>query len=68
MSDEYCRKCKSKLAHYPNAVFIDNIFPSAKNMIKISQDAFNASRFEDMAYFEPYYLKDFVTGAKKINT
>jgi len=58
-------KCKTKLANNKNAVFIDNIFPSAKNMITLSEKAFNEKQFEDLAYFEPYYLKDFVEGKKK---
>lgn len=59
-------KCKSVLSNNPNAIFVDNIFPSAKNMITLSEKAFAANQFEDMAYFEPYYLKDFVAGKKAI--
>lgn len=57
-------KCKPEIIH-PNAVFLENIFPSAKNMIELSKKAFTEKRFEDVAYFEPYYLKDFVAGKKK---
>ena len=55
-------KCKEVLSHYANAVFIDNVFPSARNMILLSGKAFNNRQFEDVAYFEPYYLKDFIAG------
>ena len=58
-------KCKSALGSNKNAVFLDSVFPSSKDMITLSEDAFNNNRFEDVAYFEPYYLKDFVAGKKK---
>ena len=58
-------KCKIKLANHPNAIFVDNILPSAKNMIQLSEQNFNSAGFEDVAYFEPFYLKDFVAGGKK---
>ena len=48
-----------------NAFFIDDIVPSAQDMIVLSEQAFNNGRFEDVAYFEPFYLKDFVAGKKK---
>ena len=59
-------KCREKLGANGNAIFIDNVFPSAAAMISFSEAAFNAKQFEDLAYFEPYYLKDFVAGPKKI--
>jgi tRNA threonylcarbamoyladenosine biosynthesis protein TsaB len=52
-------KCKSKISH-PNAIFIDNINPSTKFMIPIAEKYFLENKFEDVAYFEPFYLKDFV--------
>ena len=55
-------KCKDALSHHTNAIFMDDIFPSAKNMIPLSEKAFNDEQFEDVAYFEPYYLKDFIAG------
>jgi tRNA threonylcarbamoyladenosine biosynthesis protein TsaB len=58
-------KCKSVLSKNKNAIFLDDIFPSAKNMIPLSEQAFNNKQFEDIAYFEPFYLKDFVAGKKK---
>jgi tRNA threonylcarbamoyladenosine biosynthesis protein TsaB len=58
-------KCKEAFAKAPNAVFIDGIMPSAKNMISFSENAFSNKQFEDVAYFEPFYLKDFVAGKKK---
>ena len=58
-------KCKETFASNSNAIFRDDIFPSAKNMIPLSEKAFNAKKLEDVAYFEPFYLKDFVAGKKK---
>lgn len=58
-------KCKEALSKHTNAFFIDDIVPSAKNMIILSEMAFENEQFEDVAYFEPFYLKDFVAGKKK---
>ncbi len=52
-------KCKFKITH-TNAVFIDNVHPSAQFMILIADNYFSEKRFEEVAYFEPFYLKDFV--------
>jgi tRNA threonylcarbamoyladenosine biosynthesis protein TsaB len=38
--------------------------PSAINMIGYSIEQYNKKQFEDVAYFEPFYLKEFFTGAK----
>ena len=57
-------KCKSKIVH-ANAIFLDNINPSAQFMIPIAEKYFGGKKFEDVAYFEPFYLKDFVSGGKK---
>lgn len=48
----------------PNAEFKSDIYPSAKGLIKKSVEKFNQKDFEDTAYFEPFYLKDF-QGVKK---
>lgn len=47
-----------------NAEFDANIYPSAKYLIKKAVEKFNQKDFEDVAYFEPFYLKDF-HGVKK---
>lgn len=57
-------KCKAILAH-ENAKFIDGAFPSAKQMSLITEEKYMKGDFEDVAYFEPYYLKNFVATAKK---
>ena len=58
------QKIKEILQH-DNAHFIEGIVPSAKNMILLSLAAFREKKFEDTAYFEPYYLKDFVATTPK---
>ncbi|WP_395052845.1 tRNA (adenosine(37)-N6)-threonylcarbamoyltransferase complex dimerization subunit type 1 TsaB [Flavobacterium sp.] len=45
----------------PNFVFLDEIkYPSAKEMSSLSYKKFLGNSFEDVAYYEPYYLKDFM--------
>ncbi|WP_375238441.1 tRNA (adenosine(37)-N6)-threonylcarbamoyltransferase complex dimerization subunit type 1 TsaB [Aurantibacter sp.] len=43
-----------------NAIFIDDKLPSANQMSSLAYKKFASKMFEDVAYFEPYYLKDFV--------
>ena len=57
-------KCKEVLTR-ENSHFLDNIFPNANDMVEISYQKYLQDDFEDVASFEPYYLKDFVVGEKK---
>ena len=57
-------KCKQVL-HAPNFNFDISIVPSAKEMAFLAYHKFLNRDFEDVAYFEPYYLKDFVLQTKK---
>lgn len=57
-------KCQETITH-PNATFIPNIHPLASGMAQLSLDAYQAGIFEDVAYFEPFYLKDFVATVPK---
>jgi len=52
-------KCKVVINH-PNAYFVEAFSPSAQFMIPLALQAIASQTFEDVAYFEPYYLKDFV--------
>ena len=52
-------KCK-EIINNSNAVFIDDILPSAKDMGEIANNKYLLQDFEDVAYFEPFYLKEFV--------
>lgn len=59
-------KCKDKIVH-PNARFLENIYPLASNMSPLSEKALAKEDFKDVAYFEPFYLKEFVaTKPKKL--
>lgn len=55
-------KCRSLLEKYPNALFADAEI-SAENMVGIAYQKFIKGEFEDVAYFEPFYLKQYI--AKK---
>ncbi|XMO88319.1 tRNA (adenosine(37)-N6)-threonylcarbamoyltransferase complex dimerization subunit type 1 TsaB [Algibacter sp. AS12] len=48
------------LINHPNAIFVDNKLPSANDMSALAFKKYKENSFEDVAYFEPYYLKDFV--------
>ncbi len=52
-------KCKQLITH-KNAVFIDAKFPSANEMSALSFEKYKKNNIEDVAYFEPFYLKDFI--------
>ena len=54
-------KCQNMLSH-PNAKFELGIYPSASDMIFIAYNKYENKEFEDLAYFEPFYLKDFLSG------
>ncbi len=52
-------KCRH-LVNGENLVYIEGIYPSARLMAGLSDEALREGRVEDTAYFEPYYLKDFI--------
>lgn len=57
-------KCKEKITH-PNARFIDNIHPLAAMMSPLAEKAMVSKDFKDVAYFEPFYLKEFIATVPK---
>lgn len=57
-------KCKEKIMH-PNARFVEDIHPLAKWMFPLAEKAFARGDFKDVAYFEPFYLKEFVASKPK---
>lgn len=59
-------KCKGTLTN-PHAVFLDDIHTQAKNMVDLSLAKFISQQFEDIAYFEPFYLKDFIATVPRKN-
>lgn len=59
-------KCQNVIQS-PNAIFLSNINASAQYMTELVWEAYNNKHFEDVAYFEPFYLKDFVATVSKKN-
>jgi tRNA threonylcarbamoyladenosine biosynthesis protein TsaB len=57
-------KCREVIQH-PNAHFIPDVRPLATDMLAPAVKAFNEDRFEDVAYFVPFYLKEFVASKPK---
>lgn len=57
-------KFRDQLSH-ANALFIDDVVPEASSMCALAHDLFLAGNFVDVAYFEPFYLKDFIAGKPK---
>ncbi len=51
-----------EICQHPNAVFIADKLPSAKETSVLAAEKYKQKEFEDVAYFEPYYLKDFKIG------
>lgn len=59
-------KCSTMIQHQ-NARFLSTNFNSAVNMNSLANTAYKDKNFEDVAYFEPFYLKDFVFTVPKKN-
>ena len=57
-------KCMEVINH-PNARLVKGIEPLAKNMVPLAEKRFVEGKFEDVAYFVPFYLKDFVAKMPK---
>ena len=57
-------KCKETINH-KNAIFIDDKFPSSREMAALSYDKYKKGDIENVAYFEPFYLKDFIVIPEK---
>ena len=58
------KKCIPVLEH-PNFSFKTDVVPSAREMAELSYRKFESGEFENVAYFEPYYLKDFILTTRK---
>lgn len=60
-------KCEPELGKRPGFTLVPEVHASAKGMAGLAHSSFVEKAFEDTAYFEPFYLKDFVAGkAKKV--
>lgn len=58
--DKFQEICSSS-----NTYFVKDVWPSAVNMLPIAEKKFLDGKFEDVAYFEPFYLKDFIATKPK---
>ncbi|MCW9019961.1 MAG: tRNA (adenosine(37)-N6)-threonylcarbamoyltransferase complex dimerization subunit type 1 TsaB, partial [Flavobacteriales bacterium] len=60
-------KCKTLFSGNKNAFFNESVLPSAIEINELALKKLNNNQLEDVAYFEPFYLKDFIaTTPKKI--
>lgn len=58
-------KCQSVITH-PNAHFVDNVVPQAQCMGLLAEMQHNSLDVKQMAYYEPFYLKEFVAAPSHI--
>ncbi|MBN1338078.1 MAG: tRNA (adenosine(37)-N6)-threonylcarbamoyltransferase complex dimerization subunit type 1 TsaB [Bacteroidales bacterium] len=58
-------KCK-EIIHHRNAFFEEGFLPSATHMASLASGRFETGKIEDTAYFEPFYLKDFIAGVPRV--
>lgn len=56
-----------EISKHNNLVFVSDIYPLAEDMVQLSEKHFTNKEFEDTAYFEPFYLKDFIATVPKKN-
>lgn len=59
-------KCKTLFETKPELTFIDNINLSAKAICMLAEQHFENRDFADLAYCEPFYLKDFIAGKPRV--
>ncbi|MCF8218387.1 MAG: tRNA (adenosine(37)-N6)-threonylcarbamoyltransferase complex dimerization subunit type 1 TsaB [Bacteroidales bacterium] len=59
-------KCRNTFQQVENMRYHEGGFPSAAYMNTLAQGKYNAGDFVDVAYFEPFYLKDFIAGTPKV--
>ena len=60
------QKCREPLGHHPNAVFV-SCCPKASSLALPATEAYDEKRFENTAYFEPFYLKEFIATISRKN-
>ena len=59
-------KCKELFSEQSNAIFMDEFEISSEYMLHIANKKLANKEFEDVAYFEPYYLKNFIAGKPRV--
>ncbi|SDL74256.1 tRNA threonylcarbamoyladenosine biosynthesis protein TsaB [Catalinimonas alkaloidigena] len=57
-------KSKPLLQDHPHAHFVEDVYPSARSMGVLAEEAFQREAWEDLAYFTPRYLKEFASHLK----
>ncbi len=58
-------KCREVLTS-PNMHYVPGVYPSVRGMASEAEQLFGQGKFVDLAYFEPYYLKNFVAGKPRV--
>jgi tRNA threonylcarbamoyladenosine biosynthesis protein TsaB len=66
LSGDGSLKCTELFANNKNVEIHPEILCSALGMISKSDELFSQNRFEDIAYFEPFYLKEFIAGMPNV--
>lgn len=56
-------KCSNVIKN-PNAKFTTLVKPIANMMVELAEEAYHNNQFQDVAYYEPFYLKEFYTPQK----
>ncbi|MDD5507191.1 MAG: tRNA (adenosine(37)-N6)-threonylcarbamoyltransferase complex dimerization subunit type 1 TsaB [Bacteroidales bacterium] len=59
-------KCRAMLEKHPNAVFHESFLSSAAHLIPSAEEHYQKKQFVDVAYFEPFYLKEFIPGKPRV--
>jgi tRNA threonylcarbamoyladenosine biosynthesis protein TsaB len=59
-------KCRDIFIHNQKVIIRDDILPSAELICPLAVVALGRKQFEDLAYFEPLYLKEFIAGKPKV--
>ena len=58
-------KCRTVLSGSRNAIIVEDFYNSAAHLTQKAYQKYQAGQFENVAYFEPFYLKDFLVTTKK---
>ncbi len=59
-------KCRSLLGALENSRFLEDFSASAVHLASLAEERFAARQFENPAYFEPFYLKEFIAGKPRV--
>jgi tRNA threonylcarbamoyladenosine biosynthesis protein TsaB len=60
------QKCKSSFSNKSNVLIVEDFNPSAAHLSELAEMCFQSGDAEDLAYFEPFYLKEFIAGLPKV--